>query len=387
MQDQALDLLVAALFCFTICCFSLRKQLAPCFVLSIAFFKTIIPLLYFAFFFQNEWGGVDDVFYLNIGRSLLEAGYAPFDIINSEFRSVLSAFAGGKHILYPWWGFLAQYLLGPHYYSGVFFNVGLSVISSVLFIKTLELVGFSKAYLTAALVFLLFSPELTAWSSFLNLKDTLVVFMINLSFFLALRFRRQKRISDISLLLCLLLLFYWIRFYLPVIFLVSYLLWLSGRLPVRYQIGALLVLSAAVILIASTKYSNLFAPSSVGFGFLRMLLTPRPWGISETDSFLVLPSIIYLGLLVPAILGGIGVYGLNFECRFFIVFLFAILLFYAFFPDLQGPRQRLQVATIIAWLQFHGLLLLLRLHKKVSCSSKVSPLRSEFESSNQGNHS
>ena len=38
-----------------------------------------------------------------------------------------------------------------------------------------------------------------------------------------------------------------------------------------------------------------------------------------------------------------------------VLYLLAVCVFYAMFPDSQGPRQRLQVTFAIAWMQFHAL--------------------------------
>jgi hypothetical protein len=60
-------------------------------------------------------------------------------------------------------------------------------------------------------------------------------------------------------------------------------------------------------------------------------------------------------LAVPAIIGGVSLWRRSEIARFAIIYLAFTLILYGSFPELQGPRHRIQALWVIAWLDFHGL--------------------------------
>ena len=324
--------------------------------------KLALPVVYFAWLSDGMGWFLDDVTYFENGRHLLELGYTPLWVLGDPSRiESLKAVVGGHHILYLWWNLLAQFLFGPHYYSPVFLNLFLTFACGFFWVRTLRIMGFSKSYLRAFLVFFLFQWDVLAWSSLINIKDTLVMTLTVLAFFMLARC--SLRFSPFSLLAfgVVLLLFTFTRFYVPVLILSSVAAWLLlyWRSPTK-----VLILPATILtlLLVGTYFGSrhaseleLFADADIPYGFFRFLLTPRPWGVSESYSFLFIPSLLHWLLFVPALASAWRLWKLLPPARLLLMYLLVTVAFYGAVPELQGPRQRIQVVFIIAWLQFDAL--------------------------------
>ncbi len=81
-------------------------------------------------------------------------------------------------------------------------------------------------------------------------------------------------------------------------------------------------------------------------------MTPRPWNIEEAYSFLLLPSIFHWTLMLPASIGGVLLWKRSRFERLLIIYLVLVIFVCSFVPEVQGPRQRFQVAFILARMQF-----------------------------------
>ena len=86
-----------------------------------------------------------------------------------------------------------------------------------------------------------------------------------------------------------------------------------------------------------------------------MILTPLPWQIEESYTFLVIPSILNLLFLIPVTLVGSIFWKTSKPLSLLLIYLIAALFFYGYVEELQGVRQRYQLDFIIGWLQFHVL--------------------------------
>lgn len=98
-------------------------------------------------------------------------------------------------------------------------------------------------------------------------------------------------------------------------------------------------------------------------GAFRMALTPRPWALNQTSSFLIIPSALHWLFFIPSLLGAWKLSQRSKEVSLLLIYLLIILLFYGSYDAIQGIRQRFQVSFIFSWMQFHFIWLMLR--KKV----------------------
>ena len=357
--------LIWAAFWTILLSFAIANQYISKFsALFVGSIKALIPTFYFAFFYNGGWTILDDVAYYEKGQTLLDLGYNPLTIIiDPEGLVKIFSISDGQHILYVWWNIFAQYFFGSHYYSPVFLNVLITFVTAYFISKIAELCGFSKNYQKSLYVFMLFQWEILAWSSLVNLKDTLVMCLSVIAFYGILKLFEQtsKKIFNLNNLilpsLSLYLLFF-IRFYtVPLIFL-SIIIFLmlkqqARNFPLLILFTVLLI--ALNIPIGYLNNYNLFSITNILTGTVRMILTPLPWQIEESYTFLVIPSILNLLFLIPVTLVGSIFWKTSKPLSLLLIYLIAALFFYGYVEELQGVRQRYQLDFIIGWLQFHVL--------------------------------
>lgn len=171
-------------------------SLGTAFVISLI--KVLIPLLYFAFFFDGTWTFLDDISYQSQGTTMLERGYNPASaLLTSDGLSNLFSLSGGFHILYGWWNVLAQYLFGPHYYAPIFLNVALTFVSAYFLFRIVILCDFKRRYAQGFIIFFLFHWDVLVWSSLVNLKEILVLALTVICFYSFLKILKTKK-KDIT---------------------------------------------------------------------------------------------------------------------------------------------------------------------------------------------
>ncbi|MGK7887257.1 MAG: hypothetical protein AB4057_21840 [Crocosphaera sp.] len=343
----------------------LKKTLS----ISVAFFvsltKVTIPFTYFAFFYDGSWTFLDDITYTVMGSKLLNEGYNPISVL-TEYQGLNSLFniAGGNHILYYWFNLFSQYLFGEHYYSAVFVNVFLTCISGYLLFKISQILGFSRKYTQGLFIFYLLQWELLVWSSFINLKDISVSFLtISILYIIMIFYRTQKKKYLILLLIPLFLLL-WLRFYVCFLIMVSWGLWIffnSKGLKKYWMLFIVIVLIGIMLsfwgLDTITQYQSELnlSPLTIIFGIFRMFLTPQPWSIHPAYTFLLIPSLLQWMFFLPTLFSTYKLWNGSQEIRLLILYMLISFIFLGTFDRLQGPRHRVQLLPIIAWLQFHFL--------------------------------
>jgi hypothetical protein len=101
-------------------------------------------------------------------------------------------------------------------------------------------------------------------------------------------------------------------------------------------------------------------PWELPWGLPRFLLTPLPWRLAETNEFQFLPSVLHLFFILPALAVVPLLWARGGAARLMLVHGALVVLLYAVVPDLQGSRQRYQIAHLFAWAQFHALWTLAR---------------------------
>lgn len=342
----------------TLCALIATRRLPLAVAVLVAAVRVIIPLVYFAWYYNSGWTILDDQVYFASGNELMRSGDNPLSILlNTDGFNYLCTLSHGRHFLYVWWNMLAQYLLGEHYYATIFLNVLLTFASAELFARSLKLLGFGGRYVTWATVFLLLHWDITAWSSFINLKDVLVQTLTVAAIWSGLRFVETRRLGSLILFIAIAQLFLWIRFYLLFLLMGAAAIWMLTQW--RDARKYLLLPVAFAILFGSLRAlghdRELLDPSMILSGTVRFALTPQPWSIAADYSFLFGPSILHWVLFIPMLFGMWMIWRRSASARMLLIYAALVIVLYGVTEDLLGPRQRLQISFIIAWGQFHFL--------------------------------
>jgi len=337
--------------------------------------KVIIPFVYFAWFFDGTWIFKDDVSYFVQGSRMLGLGYTPITaLLDVEGLRKFMAIAGGPRILYAWWNLLAQFLFGVHYYSAVFLNVLFTFVSGYFFAQLLRAMGFSEQYRRWALVFFLLHWDIIVWSSFVNLKETLVMTLTVISLLLLVKMSQKFQLLPLVGLSLLIIVFAWVRFYVPFLLLSATGIWLG--LQWRSKRKFIFILITFVVFFVmfpwGAKELEFLRPTGFPFGIVRFFVTPQPWSIEKASSFLLLPSIFHWFLVAPVVFSGWLLWRRHEFARLPLVYLMVVVTFYAMVPLIQGPRHRVQVTFILAWLQFHFLWMMIKGALRTSASLSIS---------------
>ncbi len=337
----------------------LSRYLPAWAALAIALIKATIPFVYFWLYFdQCGWTLRDDMRYYGVGAGLLQLGYRPWDLVfDPDGRDILASAAASRHTLYYLWNVVAQYIVGMHYYAAVFFNIGLTFVTGVLLYRTLRLLAFPVRFLQGLLAFHMLHWDYLSWISLINIKEALVEVLLIASVACMVRFVRLRSWAALlGLAICFLLLFM-VRIYVPFLLMAAagvwvMLQWQDSRkwilLPV--MIGVLVLVYAKIGADDQQLYPHLMLAGSV-----RFVLTPQPWTISPTYSFLQVPMILQWLFAIPAVVGAVILWRRSRECRLLVLVLLTFIAFYAMFQAHQGPRHRIQLTALFALVEFQFL--------------------------------
>jgi hypothetical protein len=344
------------LFGFFLC----SRHIPYRFALPVSLIKIGIPVVYFA---RNPVGSLhlsDDLQYFNNAVSLLRMGFGPFSVFTDirGWASLMAASGTGRHIVYPLWNLFGLNLFGPHYYVPVLMNVGLTFVSGWFFYKILEWGGFAKTYRRFAVVFFLLHWETITWSSFLNLKDTLLATLSLALLYQLLVYSRKPafwRLIPLGLVLAIELL---VRFYAPLMVLVAAAIYLAVQKK-RFSLALLLIAGVALLPswvpgFVAGGISRVRIPE-VWTGVPQFLLTPLPWNLAAGYEFLLVSSVMHLLLIVPALLAIPALWKQSSETRLLLLYFGIVVLTFSVIPENRGIRQRQMISFVFAWLQFHAL--------------------------------
>ncbi len=347
------DLYILALFTFFSCFLILRLFLSSFSSFVIASLKTLIPFLYFGFFFSGEWLLLDDVSYWQSGISLLKANLNPLTIFGNQGLALLFWESGGFHIFYPLYNFLAQYFFGPHYFAPVFWNVIASVIAGYFLFQLMRELGFEKSRSKFVSILFMFDAQVLVWSSFLNLKDVCVMTLTVASLHLLLRLMKQFSWRDAFSMAVLLALWVSLRFYIPILLIGAAITYSMMSLRLRHLV--LIIIAGIAMGFYMARHSGIFAvlePAEFGIGVVHYLIGPIPWQVEENYSFLTLPSWIHWILFPLAVLGFVKYWKTHPRSRLVLIYFALVVFAFAITPEVRGARHRLQLMPIFAWLQY-----------------------------------
>lgn len=301
-----------------------------------------------------------------------------------DFRHIafFASVAGGTHFGYYIYNFVSFWIFGPNYYSPVVLNIFVSLVTGIMIYRTLLLVNIEKKFCQFFLVFFLLHWDLLAWSSFVNLKDILVLFFVvwALNCMIRIKCSSSRLVPFLNLLLIGFLLLF-VRFYLVYFLFVVALVYLvvTQMYKIKSRWGGpfirlivLIVMPISFYLIFVKLFANSLAEiggtTNVMLGFIRFIMTPFPFTIENKYSFLLVSSILHW-LMFPLMLYGLYIFMKRYFFRLmpFIILAMLLCVFYGSFAELQGPRHRVVLLYFITLLQA---LSLYELFKKFSKSKR-----------------
>ena len=334
-------------------------DLPPLLAVPVALLRVGISLLFFAEYFDGSWCMSDDLGYFNDSAALLRGGFNPISVlITSDGINALTTVAVGHHVLYYWWNVLAMYLFGEHYYSAIFLNVLLTFVTAFFLGRIATLLGFSRNYRIGLLLFYLLHWDIITWGSFVNLKDCLVQMLTVAGMYCVVRFCELRDWWSVAGFALILQLFYWIRFYLPVLILFSTVIWAlwQWRDPRKYLLVPIICAATCFAVPTMSDAGDGIEARNFAYGFCVIVLSPLPWQQVREDFWILgIAAGFHLLFLLPSAYGAWQLWQTSRMFRLFIIYLVVVLSFYAIVEDLRGSRQRFQLSFIFAWLQFQFL--------------------------------
>jgi len=331
--------------------------------LLVSWIKAGLFLGYYGIFFDSTFSFLDDWSYLERGEQLLRQGVRVTNLFTHlpELFSV----AGGKHFVYYLYNAESIRLFGPVYYAPVTLNVVLTFVAAGFMAAAARSgLNLSKRLATGLFVFIAIHPDVLAWSTIMNGKDTVVLVGTSL-FIYAVSLAGQRRYvwavlvgGSVGLIL------FFTRYYVSLMLLVA----LFGTLLLsplgRRRVGLWLLLSAGLMgvmtVLGPEGVANAYGRLQAAlvnplYGIPRMLLTPIPFHATEHYAFLDLPQVFHW-MMLPAL--AYGMYRIwrrsTLTARFVVLYSLAMLLLYGMYGELQGPRHRYQLDGIFALFQFYG---------------------------------
>lgn len=356
-------LLWAALYTFLFGFLLLYRQLGVIPTTLLCALRVAIPCIYFGYYFDWIWHAGDDLRYEEIGQLLRARGFEPLSmLIDPDERQAFIDIVGSGHFLYYWWNDIAYRIFGDHYYAPIFLNIGCSFVGALLLGRLAVYIGMAPKFAKGLTCFFLIHPEVTAWSSFVNLKDTLVLTLTIALLLSTLKAIQERSVFAFAAAIGVSILFSWLRFYVPFLALTALALLAIAYRHNRYRY---VLFFAAVITLGyfatSISVDPEYLDEAQTFGLIRFLLTPQPWSLQPEYSFLVLAASFHWIMLIPALMMIPSIWKRSIGSRLVILYLVTLVVFYACIPELQGPRHRYQLSFIFALLQFEALCRFLRL--------------------------
>ncbi len=324
--------------------------------LTLGVIKAAIPFVYFAYYYDGSWNLVDDVWYFKGGERMMSRFHNPLlSLFTQAGRDQLIAIAGGTQILYVWWNQLALYLFGTFYSSPIFLNVATTFVSAALMFKIALASGCNEKYAKWLSIFFLLHWDILSWSSFVNLKDTLVLMLTLAAVHSGMRFVQTRKIRHAVMLAGAVFAFLWIRFYIPVLLLVCLAAWAAFVAKGYKKILLMVIALAGVLIVLPADAFESFQDLSRGewiYGPIQMALSPQPWSIMPEYSFLLIPSICHWVFFFPGLVAGVSLFRRNPAFRFAAIYFVAIIFFYGLLPYVRGVRERFQISWVFVWMQF-----------------------------------
>lgn len=372
MQPFDIEVLVKPgliIFLITLCIVYILTH-SPVFSILAAFIKSGFYICYFGIIFDGEFTALDDWFYYEIGKELYLKGVGFNNLTDS--LDLIFGLAGGRHIVYYIYNLVSINLFGMGYYAPVAMNIILTLFIAWCGTQlAYHEFNLGRFWRKVFFVFLLFHPDIFIWSSVFNGKDIFVLFLHILLLLSVSQLFRKQYLKSISFGLPVVLILFFLRFYVPLLFTVALLF---SLLSFNKRIKHLHLIFISSLLFASVLMwyggdalhyafyvlkENLVNPL---FGFIRFLLTPIPLNTEDAYRFLELSALIHWLLIPFTFCGVVVVYRFRTKfSRFFLLYVIVFVGLYSVFDGLQGPRHRVQLDYAWATFQLLGLMSFLNL--------------------------
>lgn len=336
---------------------------SPSFSSAAGLIKAGIFLVYFGLIFDGTYYFADDFEYL-IGAEELLGREVGITTLYTDWLYILSV-TNSQHFLYHLHNVYAFRFFGIGYYAPVALNILLTLpiafFGARLAVKEFGLSESSGKWFFG---FLLLHPDIVAWSSVLNGKDTAVLLLHVLTLYAVSLFFSGRQWAAMFLGAAATTMLLFLRFYVPFLFAVAFIVTVAGRL--RYMVLGGLVLAAVTMSLEEGVFD--YAMESLAgsftnpfYGLVHFLLTPIPFGTSANYEFIEVPAMLNWLLLPFAFYGVCTVYRRHtLFSRYFLCYVLTFLALYSVYAELQGPRHRVELDYAIALFQFFGLRALLR---------------------------
>lgn len=347
-----MNLYIVSLFIFiigTIILYSYTKNVLLS--TTVVFAKVIIFYIYFS---SGElvYTLLDDLQYFN-GSIVIYNNLNEMELLGQLFNQ-----AQGIHILYYIHNIFSIFIFGQNYYSPVALNIILTFLSALTLYKICMSLLISKRNSLFISILFCLHWDILSWSSFLNLKDILVQFLLLLAVYIYLENKGNLKIMLFKLLPVLGMI-YFVRFYL--IFFVLLAIFLARQKITKVYVFKSIFISLIFLVIVFAYDRNIFNIflSQVDFDLIlnifRFLLTPIPFNYEDGYNFLVFSALLNW-LTFPFVIIGffLLLYKKENKYNFIIILNLLLILFYAGFDELLGPRQRFMLVPYFTIVTFFG---------------------------------
>ena len=355
------DLFLEALAVATAAAFIVRRDLPWILAAVVIAVRLCVPLVYFTHYSNDPWRLSDDLGYFADGLTMLDQGYNPLTALftcrriealqGARWRPSYSLHVVERH---------GHVLVWPALFCSRTAQCAGHVRHGAMLRRTAAVLGFPAMYGAAFQVFYLLHWDVISWSSFMNLKDSIVQFLTVTVLYLASRFFQRRDWQSVLGFIAVLPVFYLIRFYVPFLVMLATTVWIAvqWRDNLKYLLVPLVLLAVYFALPLLSGVSDLWNFEDALFGAVRLLITPLPWRLGDDYSFLEVSSVCHLLFLLPTMIGFLALWWTNRQARLYLIYFCIVVGLYAITDELQGPRHRFQIAFIFAWTQFHFLWML-----------------------------
>lgn len=340
--------------------------------LLIVLFK--FGLFCFYFLFLSNYKPVllsDDYNYYHESLSVFQKGHGNlWYIFTKQGHLEMILAAGGRHYGYYIYNYVSFVFFGPYYYSPVLLSVFVTLVTTTIIFKTLELVYTSRLFLVTFFIFYSCHWDVIAWSNFVNLKDNLVtLWTVTVMYIYVYFYHKGFSLWRFLLLVLIIFLFQFVRFYYSYFLVITGILYfsLTQLSKVKTNITDFLVKFSVLVILPIGFYNtfiSMYAPTieliggrtNVFIGSFRYFVTPFPLNVDPTYYFLTIASICHW-LLLPFL--PIGFYYFLkkyfYELMPYLILFLMITIFYGSFDELQGPRHRVPQVVFISIIQSYSI--------------------------------
>lgn len=318
--------------------------------------KVGIVLIYFCFFEDGAWFiGGDDYAYFYRSNVLFSTGRNPITLWWHPESIYLKTQHSRTVPLFLF--YFAQYIFGPNYYSPVFFNVLVTVVSTLFVYHILSRISENCGvnYAIFGAIYFTLHWSTLVWSSFLVLREPIITCLVlAVTCFLLLLPKYPVR-GVLGFIVSIYLLAR-SRFYFPSFIVVGIVTPLLNKLTLRYSVLGTVILCLIVAVLYAPEarlFMQLANFSDSPYNLVHFLLQPAPWKITPPASYLLIPSILNWLLIIPTFLGGILFLRISWRTRLIAGTALAGILFYTFIPAISSTRHRAPLDALMILMQYH----------------------------------